>query len=214
MKNILAVVLLVVSSAALASNCPELYPNGVPIKVMNTIELCNTQFVTVYDAKKHAAIFSSERFNPNKQRVERVDAFHIDGRAPYVKPSDYIGSGYDRGHMAPAANMGSNKEMFESFLMTNMTPQEPTLNRNSWRRIEDSVRKGVINPVWIITGAMYDANPEMIGPKKNIPVPAAYYKCVYGPSTRCYSALNKKNEEVNPTTTGDINLLNEYSIPK
>ncbi len=56
--------------------------------------------------------------------------------------SDYRGSGYDRGHLAPAADMKwSSAAMSESFLMSNMTPQVPGFNRGIWKKLEAWVRE-------------------------------------------------------------------------
>lgn len=52
-------------------------------------------------------------------------------------PDDYRGSGYDRGHLVPAADMKwSVTSMIESFLMSNMSPQKPGFNRGIWRRLK------------------------------------------------------------------------------
>ena len=55
--------------------------------------------------------------------------------------SDYRGSGYDRGHMAPAGDMKWDPEtMRESFLLTNICPQAKSLNSGSWKRLEEKCR--------------------------------------------------------------------------
>lgn len=64
----------------------------------------------------------------------------IEGR-PTASPSDYTHSGYDRGHMCPAADRsGSRILMAETFTMANICPQTPALNRKSWKYLEDSCR--------------------------------------------------------------------------
>ena len=51
--------------------------------------------------------------------------------------SDYKGSGYDRGHLAPAADFKwSSTAMSESFFMSNMSPQKPGFNRGIWKKLE------------------------------------------------------------------------------
>ena len=75
--------------------------------------------------------------------VKRKDAFRSD---PTISTgsavlSDYKGSGYDRGHLAPAADMKwSKKVMSESFYMSNMSPQDPSFNRGIWKKLEEKVR--------------------------------------------------------------------------
>lgn len=64
----------------------------------------------------------------------------IDGR-PTASPSDYTHSGYDRGHMCPAADRSASRRlMAETFTMSNICPQTPDLNRKWWRYLEDSCR--------------------------------------------------------------------------
>jgi endonuclease G len=64
-----------------------------------------------------------------------------------VRPNDYRGSGFDRGHVCPAADRSvSPKDMDATFLMSNMMPQSPDLNRKTWEHVEaycrDQARKG------------------------------------------------------------------------
>ena len=64
----------------------------------------------------------------------------IEGR-PTASPADYTNSGYDRGHMCPAADRSRSRELMAStFTMANICPQTPDLNRRSWKYLEDSCR--------------------------------------------------------------------------
>lgn len=65
---------------------------------------------------------------------------------PRVEHSDYTHSGYDRGHMAPAADMKwSEKAMQESFYMSNICPQNQKLNRDDWGDLEEECRRWAKN---------------------------------------------------------------------
>lgn len=79
-----------------------------------------------------------------KERVaERTDRFREDKKVPSgsAKPSDYTKSGYDRGHLCPAADMTHSAEaMEETFLMSNISPQLPVFNRGIWKSLEKQVR--------------------------------------------------------------------------
>ena len=81
------------------------------------------------------------------KRFERTDKFRSD---PKVKTgtasdADYEGSGYDRGHLAPASDMGwSPAAMAESFYYSNMSPQTPRFNRGIWKKLEESLRTWAI----------------------------------------------------------------------
>lgn len=206
MIKLLVLPLLLISTLAFG-DCDHLYPKGQRIVVNNTLELCNRQYVAVYDARLHRNVFSSELVTENKTRVDRSNNFKIDSRVPYVKPSDYTNTGYDRGHMAPAANANDWIAMDESFLMTNMTPQAPGLNRGAWNKFESYVRKVWVAPYHIVTGAVYPKKPEMIGKKKDIPVPSGYYKCIIDDEVVCYVADNKDDALVHPATTVEVNRI-------
>lgn len=180
MKKLIASFLLLfaVSSPAYAqSKCPNLYPDGKEIVVPNTVELCSEFFVTVFDVVRNGNVFSSEIATPRTNKVVRKNDFRADKRVPTgPTPDDYTNTGYDRGHMTPAADSNSDKQMSETFLMTNMTPQLPSVNRTAWRMLEDRVRS--VPFTYVITGAVYQWPAKTIG-KRQVPVPVALYKIAY-----------------------------------
>ena len=77
--------------------------------------------------------------------VDRSNDFRPDSDLPdgcyAVRPSDYRGSGYDRGHMTPSGDRTANQsDNSETFLMSNMLPQSPSNNREIWRELEEYSR--------------------------------------------------------------------------
>jgi endonuclease G len=91
---------------------------------------------------------------------------------------DYKGSGFDRGHIAPAGSMVFNqKAMDESFYMSNMSPQYPSFNRGVWKRLESQVRKWAqaSDSLFVVTGPVLNAIDTTIGENK-VSVPKQYYK--------------------------------------
>ena len=71
---------------------------------------------------------------------------------PIATNADYTRSGYDKGHMAPAADMKWSPEaMKESFYFSNMCPQHPQLNRRGWKNLEEKIRNWAIADSAIIT---------------------------------------------------------------
>lgn len=96
--------------------------------------------------------------------------------------SDYKGSGYDRGHMAPAADMKwSKKVMKESFYLSNMCPQNPSLNRGDWNDLEEKVRSWAKrdSAIIVVCGPIVSKRPKKIG--NNLAVPEAFFKVVLSP---------------------------------
>ena len=110
-------------------------------------------------------------------------------RDPNVKSCpenwEYRGSGYSRGHMAPAMDMRWDKTtMAQCFYMTNMCPQETKLNNDHWRVLEERVHRWAKRDkrIMVYTGPIMGKNPKMIGKdKKNIAVPDAFFKVLYAP---------------------------------
>ena len=100
---------------------------------------------------------------------------------PRAKSNDYTRTGYDRGHMAPAADMKwSGKAMEQSFYMSNICPQNQKLNRGDWGDLEEVCRKWAkkYGTVYIACGPIYDKRrPKRIGANK-IAVPDRFFKVV------------------------------------
>ncbi len=100
---------------------------------------------------------------------------------PRATDWDYYNSGYDRGHMCPAAdNKWSKKAMEESFLFTNMCPQNGNLNRGDWNEMEMACRKWAkkYGDLYIVCGPiLYKCKHKTIG-KNKVVVPEAFFKVV------------------------------------
>lgn len=117
--------------------------------------------------------------NARRDGLEFTEDTSVD--SPRADTYDYIQSGYDRGHMCPAAdNKWSSKAMEESFLMTNICPQHPELNRGDWNDIEQQCRIWArrYGKVYIVCGPIFlRGNHRKIG-KHRIPVPDAFFKVI------------------------------------
>lgn len=93
---------------------------------------------------------------------------------------DYAESGYDRGHLAPAADMRwSAIAMSESFYFSNICPQVPAFNRGIWKQLEDRVRNWAIEneSVVIVTGPVLNPNLPKL-PKSGVSIPDLFFKVV------------------------------------
>jgi len=113
---------------------------------------------------------------------DRTDDFRTDTTilTGSAAPADYLRSGYDRGHLAPAADMKwSPAAMSESFLMSNMSPQQPGFNRGVWNRLEARVRQWAVenDSILVITGPVLNGIVTFIG-ENRVGVPGYYYKIV------------------------------------
>ena len=115
--------------------------------------------------------------------VERTGDFRPDPkvRKGSASPRDYHGSGYDRGHMAPAGDLAfSTEAMSESFYMTNISPQIKNFNGGIWRELEENVRDWAMRfeKLFIVTGPVLSRGiRESIGENK-VAVPDEFYKVI------------------------------------
>ena len=111
---------------------------------------------------------------------------------------EYRGSGYSRGHMAPAMDMRWDRTaMAQCFQMTNMCPQNTKLNNDDWRVLEEKIHRWAKRDKRIIvfTGPIMGKKLQTIGKDKhNIAVPEAFFKVLYAPDQRRSIAFIYKNE--------------------
>ncbi len=114
---------------------------------------------------------------------ERSNKFKIDKLVATgsAKSSDYTKSGYDRGHLCPAADMGFNPvAMEESFMMSNISPQTPDFNRGIWKTLETSVRNWAKQErqIIVVTGPIFKDNKGSIG-QDEVAVPGYFFKIIF-----------------------------------
>ena len=121
-----------------------------------------------------------------EKKVSRSNNFQPDlqistGSATWY---DYRGSGYDRGHLAPAGDMTWSQESMDScFLMSNISPQVPAFNQGIWQKLETKVRSWAkrYGSVWVVTGPVLEKPSyeyKQIGSTNSIAVPQFYYKAL------------------------------------
>jgi len=95
--------------------------------------------------------------------------------------ADYTRSGYDRGHLAPAADFkNSYQVMKETFYMSNICPQEPQFNRGIWLDLEKMVRSWAYKykKIYVVTGPVLEPGLPTIGRLNKVAVPRQFYKVV------------------------------------
>lgn len=110
-------------------------------------------------------------------------SFMEDTEAPgaLVNTHDYARSGFDRGHMCPAGdNKWSQQAMDECFLMTNMCPQNHSLNAGVWNTIEQQCRNWAkqYGKVYIVCGPIFLNKEHRKLGKNKVVVPDAFFKVV------------------------------------
>lgn len=109
--------------------------------------------------------------------------FRPDGNILLPQPDDYDyrGSGWTRGHLAPAADFRwSDDAMWETFLFTNCCPQDESLNNGIWNTLEKKCRKWArkYGKIHIVTGPITGDNIYGTIGQNHVTVPDAFFKAV------------------------------------
>lgn len=151
--------------------------------------------------------------NETKGKEKRSNRFIAD---PLVKGliatnADYTHSGFDKGHMAPAADMKwSPQAMKESFYFSNMCPQHPQLNRRGWKNLEGKIRDWAIadSAIIVICGPIVAKQPKTIG-KNKVVVPQQFFKVVLSPYVKPMRAIGflfNNKQAVEPLSTYAVTI--------
>jgi endonuclease G len=170
------------------SHCESFSKYGTPQDHnKDAVTICRTAYEVRYDPEAKIPIWVVYTLTSNHAIgcVARSNAFSSDqslAREQRSTLADYAGSGYDTGHIANDADMSWDETVErESFLLSNMTPQTPELNRGIWKTLETAVRAWTYNndtDITVYAGPIYDVgNDKHIGPNKVV-VPTAFYKIV------------------------------------
>jgi endonuclease G len=91
---------------------------------------------------------------------------------------NYKKSGFDKGHLCPAADMDFSKEAFkETFFTSNISPQLHVFNNGVWKRLEEKTRYWAVkyDGIYVVTGGVLNASLKTIGREK-VAVPKYFYK--------------------------------------
>lgn len=197
MKKILLVLLFAIASFNASAwtqrqpfpvqNCQAHAPYGMP-QAAGVQPLCQQAYLVGYDAAAKLPKFVTYELLPQNALgcVARTNAFAANQFVPNgAVPGDYAGTGYDKGHMAPDGDLSWDTQVeFESFLMTNMSPQAGSLNRGIWKLLETSVRGWSVQrnqSYTVYVGGVYGAGDKTIG--KGVVVPHGFYKIVINNQT-------------------------------
>lgn len=127
-------------------------------------------------------------------KEKRNGRFTADPQAkhPSATNADYARSGYDKGHMAPAADMKwSAVAMKESFYFSNISPQHPELNRRKWKDLEEKVRDWSLtdSAVIIVCGPIMGTHSARTIGRNRVPVPQGFFKVILSPYVRSPRAV-------------------------
>ena len=187
---LLACLLAPIRAFALFEACNELFPNQqVPITTQAGRDLCFDSFAVYYSSQDKKPIYTVEKLSREQllaPHPRRSNQFYEEARLPFSERallSDYRGSGYDRGHNAPAGDMSNERAMAQSFSLANMMPQARQNNQGIWaKNVEEPTRlyvKRAAGDIYVFTGST--GNQGSIG-RGQVTIPSHLYKLVYDPN--------------------------------
>jgi len=166
---------------------PNVKPNASIYPTSTTGQIISHDFYTLSYSEKHEqaewVAYQLTRESLQVPNVERTNNFRPDPKVSKASASkrDYISTGYEKGHLAPAADMAFSEEaMSESFYMSNMSPQISNFNGGIWRELEETVRDWAyrFGHVYVVTGPVLTKGiRETIGDNK-VSVPDLFYKVI------------------------------------
>lgn len=171
-------------------------------------------YVVDYNRPRHGANWSAWRLERADlgEELRHVGPFLPDPALPpaeQVTHHDYDGSGMDRGHLTPSGDRTSTREANDAtFLLANVLPQRPALNRGPWEALEKLSRKMATHGerLFITAGPLWGERTTTLG-THGVPIPIAFWKVVVilpagagaeavDPSTHVLAAIMPNDAEV------------------
>lgn len=176
-------------------------PSGMPEQILRRSGYTASYNKTTLLPNWVAWHLTAEHLDGTVKRPRKAFREDEDVPEPRAVDWDYYNSGYDRGHLCPAAdNKWSEQAMLESFLFTNICPQNHNLNVGDWSEMENACRKWArqFGSVYIVAGPiLYKGRHKTIG-KNKVVVPEAFFKVVL-----CMEGTPKAIGFIYKNTAGD-----------
>ncbi|MDX2004422.1 MAG: DNA/RNA non-specific endonuclease [Meiothermus sp.] len=181
--------------------CGASFAYGRPAHALpETQFLCRKGYAVLHDNGRKVPLYSAQQLRAEALdgSVARTDDFRPDPElleGQRAELGDYRNSGYDRGHMAPAGDFSTDPQaMSESFLLSNMVPQNGTMNSGIWAGLESATRACArsVGAIYVLTGPVFEGTPRAIGTNQ-VAVPSHLYKIILeaqGGDSRAYLMPN------------------------
>lgn len=169
--------------ALIDTNCYDGLPVDTREDIGSTELIVRGGYVLEHSSVDKIPLWVCESVSADQLRghLTRSNRFKADPdlAGPKAYPKDYAGSGFDRGHQAPAGNQTTDALLKDqTFYMSNMAPQRPSLNRGIWKLLEDRTR------TWVFRyGHAYEwTGPIRCDPRRPAPpdIPAGCQRTTIG----------------------------------
>jgi endonuclease G len=178
------------------TSCPEHYAQGQAPEIVNqkmtakTREICYSGYGSMHSGVTRTPLYSAEHLTRDRllqgKGLKRQSKFFPEPSIPASERAElyhYARSGFDRGHVAPSADMFDLQSQQECFSLANIVPQVPENNRGPWEGIESAVRKMAKDrgDIYVVTGPIFQgSNLQRIGGA--VLVPTQLFKAVLDPA--------------------------------
>jgi endonuclease G len=170
---------------------------------LNATEICHAGYALLHDDDLLIARWVAYHLTGDHTFgcIPRTDNFHAEKSLPAnrrAQVSDYDGSGYSKGHFAPAQDFAWNlARMKDSFSMVNMAPQIAGLNQRQWLRLEETVRSWAADrKELIIYVGPFILNPKRTIGRWKVVIPTAFWKVVVDPTRSDALAFVTPQEDI------------------
>ena len=203
--HFIAMALLALSSFTAHANnalCEENLRLGAPsLPSPGSIQVCREGYALMFSTVTKTPVWVAEH-------LKRSEVFGAAVRSPQFIPDpaipakyqaknyDYAKTGYDRGHMAPAADFSQSQQLMdESFYLSNIVPQNAENNRQIWAGLEKKVRTWLNrrDELYIVTGPVFSGNKIKMTIGKSVAVPDYIFKVILDPKTQASIAFMVPN---------------------
>lgn len=169
----------------------------------NCSQIIDNEFIEIcYDYKKKAATavaYTLDGDLVNEGNIKDRPSFYVEKslkEKDRISVTDYINSGYDKGHMAPDASFDWSEESLDAvYTLANAIPQAPQVNRYSWKRLEDYARDKAVEygSIQVVNVVKYGQRSSRMG-KNRMAISKGYFKILYNEEENfeeCYYYSNK-----------------------
>lgn len=209
------------TGAAAASDCDRHFAGAVRPELTSakltpkTRLLCFGGFAVLHSGISRTPLWSAEYLTAPRlgqaRMVTRKNTFHAEERLPRrarAELEDYVRSGFDRGHMAPAGDMTTDQEQYDSFSLANIIPQHPRNNQVLWEGIEYSTRELTFarGALYVITGPIFEGE-TLQRLNDRVLVPTHVFKAIYDPlreEAGAYIAVNGAGQKYITVSIGEL----------
>lgn len=183
----------------------------------STVGLCFEAFSVMHSGVSKTPLWSAQHLTRERllaaKSVKREDSFHAEDALPPQSGAalaDYARSGYDRGHMAPAADMPTPRAQHESFSLSNVVPQNRRNNQILWSAIEGATRHltNQRGELYVITGPLFDGD-KIERLNQRVFVPTHVFKAVVDPARQAGAAWLAPNDD-----SGDYRVVSIAELEK